>query len=199
MQQAGSMSEGQSGLPPRLVLDQQSLGCNNKAVRAAQEAKIVARRVEITRANVQALKQAQEERLQLDASIKSMCAEKQRLLTEDVHAATAGYEAWIMSEANGQLRPDEPQQGGAGGLVTKVAVFYADADGQKHIGALNDYKHYPQVSHGRYCNFDARHYIPNYSDDPHKIIIMRGVLMIVLPMATPGRFAGAGRVQALQT
>jgi hypothetical protein len=109
---------------------------------------------------VQALKQAQEEWLQLDASIKSMCAEKQRLLTEDAHAVTAGYETWIMSEANGQLRPDEPQQGGAGGLVTKVAVFYADADGQKHIGALNVYKHYPQVSHGRYCNFDAPHYIP---------------------------------------
>ena len=93
-------------------------------------------------------------------SIKSLCAEKQRLLTEDAHAATAGYETWIMSEANGQLRPDEPQQGGAGGLVTKVAVFYTDADGQKHIGALNVYKHYPQVSHGRYCNFDAPHYIP---------------------------------------
>jgi hypothetical protein len=45
-----------------------------------------------------------------------------------------------------------------GGLVH--SLVHADADGQKHIGALNVYKHYPQVSHGRYCNFDAPHYIP---------------------------------------
>jgi hypothetical protein len=68
-----------------------------------EPARIAAAKVKITRANVQALKQAQEERLQLDASVKSMCAEKQRLLTKDAHAVTAGYEASIMSEANGQL------------------------------------------------------------------------------------------------
>ena len=30
-------------------------------------------------------------------------------------------------------------------IVTKVAVFYADAGGQKHVGALNVYKHYPAI------------------------------------------------------
>jgi hypothetical protein len=58
---------------------------------------------------------------------------------EKAVALSLSYELWEMSVANGLLREEKWQQGAGNVLGERTAVFYADASGAPHIGALIDY------------------------------------------------------------
>ena len=95
------------------------------------------------KAEALALRQQSASKAEVARSVAEIhAAGKEKRATHALEKAVAlslSYELWEMSVENGLLREDKWQQGAGNVLGERTAVFYADASGAPHIGALIDY------------------------------------------------------------